>query len=355
MIIREIKYRPFHRSLKSKFSSASNQITERKGFFISVQDQYGNSGIGEISPLLGFSSESLIDAENDIKFLNKSISGKEFSIDQYFSGDSLYSKRIVPSVSFGFEQAVLNLLISNNHVLLSNYFNLSHKEIIPVNSVIDLSGKNKILNEVTGIIDSGFRTIKLKAGRSNFDEELEILDSLREKIPDEIQIRLDVSSAWDANSTLENLQKLSPYNIQFVEDPCRDLEFLSRISKVSPIPIAPDFTIQSIEELTRLLDNDFFKFIVIKPMMLGSIVRLIKLLKRVEGRNIYFVISSAFETEVGRSMLILLSSMVKHNFAHGLATSRYFEDEEFQDPYPIVNGTIKFNPVFYPPKFKIDL
>lgn len=355
MIIREIKYRPFHRSLKSKFSSAANQISERNGFFISVEDQHGNQGIGEVSPLPGFNSETIFDAENNIKHLNQLLTGKEISTDQFFSGDSLYSKRIVPSVCFGFEQAVLNLLISNDDDLLTQQFDLLQKKIIPVNSVIDLSEKSKILNEVTGTISSGFRTIKLKAGRANFEDELEILDTLRKNIPDEIQIRLDVNSAWDANRAIENLQKLSPYNIQYVEDPCQDLECLIKISKISPIPIAPDCTIRSMDALTRLLDYALFKFIVIKPMMLGSIVKLIKLLKQAEERNIYFVISSAFETAVGRSMLVLLSSLVKHNYAHGLATSKYFDDEEITDPYPIENGAIKFNPVYFPQKFNIEL
>lgn len=355
MIINKMKYRPFRTGLKEKFLSAAGQITERTGFYISIEDQDGNKGLGEISPLNGFSKESLLDAENDIEHLIKLLIGKKIDPKQFLSSDSLYDKLIVPSVSFGFEQALMNLFFSVNRDFFSKQINLSQKEIIPVNTVIDLTDKDVILNEVMDNIKSGFQTIKLKVGRKNFNDDLEILDTLRKNIPDEVQIRLDANCSWDADTAYKNIQCLTPYKIQYIEDPCEHIEDLINLSKVSPVPIAPDFTLTSIDELKKILTNGLFQFIVIKPMILGSIFNLMDVIKLAEIKNTYVVISSAFETTVGRSLLVFLSSLVKHNYAHGLATSSFFEDEGIPDPFPIENGAIKFNPINYPPKFEIDL
>jgi o-succinylbenzoate synthase len=355
MIINKIKYKPFRTGLKTKFLSSANQITERTGFYVSIEDQYGNKGIGEISPLTGFSKESVLDAKKDVEYLIKLLIGKKIDPKQFLSSDSLYHKVIVPSVSFGFEQALLNLLFSHNRNFFSKQISLSQKEIIPVNTVIDLTDKNVILNEVMDNIKSGYQTIKLKVGRKNFNDDLEILDTLRKNIPDEVQIRLDANCAWDVDTAYKNIQSFAPYKIQYIEDPCEHIEDLINLSKVSPVPIAPDFTLTSIDELKKIITNDLFQFIVIKPMILGSIFNLIEIMNLAEIKNTYVVISSAFETAVGRSLLVFLSSLVKHNYAHGLATSSFFEDEGIPDPFPIENGAIKFNPINYPPKLEIDL
>jgi o-succinylbenzoate synthase len=355
MIIKKIKYKPFCKGLKKTFLSAANQITERTGFYLTIEDQYGNTGLGEISPLTGFNKESISDAENDVKYLSQFLSGKEVKPNHILSSDPFYDKIIVPSVCFGFEQAILNLLLCYNRDLFSKQINPSQKKIIPANTVIDLTDKDEILNEVMININSGYQTIKLKVGRKNFNDDLEILDALRKNIPDEVQIRLDANSAWDADTAYLNLQKLAPYKIQYIEDPCDYIDCLNRLSKISPIPIALDFTIKSIDELERCINSGLFRFIVIKPMILGSIFKLIEIIKLAEVKNIYVVISSAFETVVGRSMLVFLSSLVKHNYAHGLATSSFFEDEGIPDVFPIENGAIKFDPTTYPPKFEIEL
>lgn len=355
MIIEEIKYKPFKVELTRPFQTSTEKISERTGFYLTIKDYLGNFGVGEISPLNGFSNESLQEAENDINHLVNFFSEKEFEFNFTFNLELLSGRKIVPSVIFGFEQALINLLLQQNNPVVTNFLSSIKKNLIEINSIVDISEPAETLNKVNDAINTGYRTIKLKIGRKNFDEDLTIIDSIRNNIPDEIQLRLDPNGAWDVDTAFVNLQKLSGYNIQYIEDPCTHLDCMLKLNSMSPIPIVLDLCVNTMEDLVTHISSGKFKYIVVKPMLLGSIVKLIELIKVANSMHVNLIISSAFETVIGRSMLVLLAAMTNHNYAHGLATAGYFRNEITKDQYQIKNGSINFDNNSFPPKFEISL
>ena len=84
---------------------------------------------------------------------------------------------------------------------------------------------------------------------------------------------------------------------------------------------------------------------------MGGITESIDLINLIETENRRVIISSAFESSIGRSALVFLSSLVKSNSTHGLAVSSYFSNDIAEDIYPIVSGKIFFDENMYPPKF----
>ncbi|NMB81972.1 MAG: o-succinylbenzoate synthase [Ignavibacteria bacterium] len=355
MMIEEIKYKPFKVELTKPFQISTEKISERTGFYLTIRDCSGNLGLGEISPLPGFSNESLQEAENDINNLINFFSEKEFEFNFTFNLELLSGRKIVPSAIFGFEQALINLLLQQNNPVVTNFLSSIKKNLIEINSIVDISEPAETLNKVNDAINTGYRTIKLKIGRKNFDEDLTIIDSIRNNIPEEIQLRLDPNGAWDVDTAFINLQKLSGYNIQYIEDPCTHPDCMLKLNSMSPIPIALDLCVNTMEDLATHISSGKFKYIVVKPMLLGSIVKLIELIKVANSMHVNLIISSAFETVIGRSMLVLFAAMTNHHYAHGLATAGYFRNEITKDQYQIKNGSINFDNNSFPPKFEISL
>lgn len=355
MIIEEIKYRLFNVELTRPFQTSTEKISERTGFYFTIKDRSGNLGIGEVSPLPGFSKESLQDAENDIARLIKIFSEKEFEFNFDFNIDLHAGSKIVPSVKFGFEQALINLFLKQNDSIFTNLLNSIKKNFIEVNFVVDINDRNEILKKVNEATTNGYRTIKLKIGRENFDEDLSIIDSIRSKIPMEINLRLDPNGAWDVDTAFEYIQKLSGYNIQYIEDPCNHVECMLKLNTISPIPIALDLCVNTMDDLAKQISSGKFKYIVVKPMLLGSVVKLIELIDVANSMNVNLIISSAFETAIGKSMLVLIAALTNHHYSHGLATSEYFRNEPIKDQYKIKNGSINFDNKSFPPNFEISL
>lgn len=352
MIIEEIKYKPFKVDLTRPFQTSAEKIYERTGFHITVNDNLGNTGIGEISPLPGFSKESLSDAENEIKQLINFFSSNEFDFNFSFDIEIFAGRKIVPSVIFGFEQALINLILQRSDSDFAKLIGTIKKDSIEINSVVDINERNEVLKKVNEAITKGYGTIKLKIGRENFDEDLQIINSIRSNIPKDIQLRLDPNSTWGVDTAFENIQKLSGYNIQYIEDPCIHVDCMIKLNSISSIPIALDLCVNTMEDLAMHITGGKFKYIVVKPMLLGSVIKLIDLIKVANSKLVNLIISSAFETAIGRSMLVLLAALTNHNYAHGLATSEYFRNEYIRDQFQIKNGSIKFDNKSFPPNSK---
>lgn len=353
MILKKIKYVPFKTGLKKPFVSAGIIIKERKGFYLVVEDVYGNQFTGEVSPLPGLSRESLEEAERDIQFLVNSFQERKIDNDFYNDIDSIYDQPIVPSVRYGFEQALLNYLFSVERNSIQTVLHRSPNGLIPVNALVDLGDYEKVIRQSEELLKSGYKTIKIKVGRPDFEDDLRIIEFISKEIPGNPVLRLDANGSWDPDSAYENLKKLSDYNIQYVEDPCSHFECMLKVSKAVDVPVAPDSPIKTLDELRNVLELGQFNFIVVKPMITGSIFKLIDQIKFAEQMKINMIISSSFESTIGRSMLVLLSSLVHHSHAHGLSTLDNMEKSILPEYYPVKNGSIKFDCDTYPPHFKV--
>lgn len=342
MIIKKIIFKQFKFELKQKFSSSKNIINQREGIIVIAEDELGNNIGAEVSPLPGFSKETLEEAEKGLvliidKLLNKELTENNFSIENIYNELSLPN-----SVRFGIDQLILNLQIKRNPKFVQNNFNLVSKNKINVNSVVGIESKEVILNKVEKCFNEGFSTIKIKIGRKNFNEDLQIIESIQDIFSGKLKLRCDVNGSWTESEAIQNINSLNNFNLEYIEEPCSEISSNLNLREISKNAIAIDESVSSTVVLKKLIEDNCFKFIVVKPMIVGSIFEILKLIKLAEEKNVNLIFSSAFESEVGRSILVLLSSLVRHNYAHGLAVSELIKKEIYQNNFPVINGSIKF-------------
>ena len=128
--------------------------------------------------------------------------------------------------------------------------------------------------------------------------------------------------------------------MEYVEQPVNGLDNFIKLKSKTVVPLAVDESIRTIKDAAEFIQNKAAAVLVLKPMMLGGIIPVLKI-KNLAGQNgIKVVITSSFESVVGRAMAVFAASTVKEELAHGLATEKYFEKDLFTDPYPVKNGII---------------
>ena len=76
-------------------------------------------------------------------------------------------------------------------------------------------------------------------------------------------------------------------------------------------------------------------------MMLGGLIPTLEIIELAERNNVIPVVTSSFESAVGRANAVIAASIVNSDIAHGLSVSRYFEADIGEDKYPVANGNIK--------------
>lgn len=229
------------------------------------------------------------------------------------------------------------------------------KSSINVNASLGFDELDIILNKISSKLNEGFKTIKLKVGREDTRLDHDLLEETRRRFGNDFSIRIDANRKWSCDEAIEYLDRFKEFDIQYVEEPCEYCCSTIKTMDFSLIPVALDESLSSFEEALSFLHGCKAQFFIIKPMVLGSIVKTFKFIKEAETLGKLVIISSAFESAVGKSGLVFLASTTQHSYAHGLDTSEYFESDLCRDYYPVNNGTITFNINHFPPQFNLEL
>jgi o-succinylbenzoate synthase len=341
MIIREVEIKPFTIELNKPFKNANTEIASRQGFIIKIIDELGRVGYGEISPFPGLSMESIESIVPIVKTLEKKL------INLKFSDDVFQSIVDFPSVNFGLSQALHSIFILREGMRLD----LNCNATISVNGIIGIQSPQKTLKNVEKLIKNGFETIKIKVGYKDIEDDLENVKLISQNFSSNIKYRLDANGKWDIDKALYAVEHLENINIEYLEQPVKELSELIQLSKISKIPIAVDESIRSKDDVELIIELSNIQYFVLKPSIMGSLESAIDLIKLIEAKNCKAILSSVFESSIGKSALVFLASLVNSSSAHGLAPGAYLNNDVVNDPFPIVKGKINFNSQMYPPKF----
>jgi len=347
MNILSFKFIPYNLEFKKPFTNSSFSITKRNGFIISIVDENNFVGYGEVAPLIGFSSETYKECEVALNKLNYSIIEKSSKNLEFDLITELQSISNLPSLHFGVEQAFISLLIKRKELPSL----LNHDRVIDVNGVVALASKNEMLKNIDNLLASNFKTIKVKAGSGKFEDEIDLLNFISSRVDDSIKIRIDVNGNWNYQQAETAVNNLDKTKIELIEQPVSNINEIVMLSDFSPIPIAVDEAIKNNSDAKSIIEKSNISTIVLKPSILGGIIESIGLIRSAEKFNKKIIISSAFESVVGRSALVLLASLVAGNRAHGLNTATFLKTDLAIDDYKTSNGEVLFNHKNYPPKF----
>ena len=84
----------------------------------------------------------------------------------------------------------------------------------------------QMADEMAGIVERGFRSIKIKVGALSFKEEVERLRTLRRTVGDDVEIMVDANCSWnDIIYARKSMRAFEDYRISWFEDPVRPDNF----------------------------------------------------------------------------------------------------------------------------------
>ncbi len=336
----DLTYSPYHLRLSMPFITSKGEIKERKGFVISLKNLSQAQGIGEAAPLPEFGSESFGDDEKALKDirlnLKLDLNNLVPSIEQ-----NLAEFDHLPALRSGLEQALLNLICVERNTTLSELFHKPVSRNISVNGVIGMLPKEKALNRVKELRSKGFRTLKIKAGREKFEDDLEIIGAIRNEAGRNASLRIDLNGKWSPDEAVVNLKQLEQFDIEYAEQPVKDINDFPAVKAGTTIPLAADESVRSYSDAINIIGQKLASVLILKPMMLGGLTHTFRIIDEAEKKGVKIVITSSFESSIGRSAAVFAAAVLKEQTAHGLAVHDYFKDTIVDDPFPVENGLIK--------------
>jgi o-succinylbenzoate synthase len=297
-------------------------------------------GLGECAPLPGLS----IDTPKIVEDTLIDVCHRPNEFVQWLSGGLDHA----PSVNFALEQALIDLHRGGKRILFPSKFTQGNEQIT-INGLIWMGNPQFMIDQINEKIHSGFRCIKMKIGGISFNEEIKILQELRNTFGyDEIEIRLDANGAFHPDDAIDKLEKLAPLNIHSIEQPIQpgQWEDLADLCRISPIPIALDEEL--IGEMDRynkqeLLETIMPAYIILKPSLLGGLQHTAEWIELAEEFNIGWWITSALESNIGLNAIAQWTFTLQNPIPQGLGTGQLFKNN-FDSPLYIIHESLMFDP-----------
>lgn len=206
------------------------------------------------------------------------------------------------------------------------------RDSIEVNAIIpdvDSQVAGSLAREA--VHDFGCTTMKVKVGRSLAEDEARVVavrDALETAGVDGL-IRLDANAAWTLEQATTAVRRLVPYGIEYIEQPCADLDDVSRLRDRFDVPVAVDESIRMSTDVDSLQLAGRVDYAIIKPMTVGGVHATLRLAERI---GVPVVISGSLDSGVGLSTsLAAAASLPQAPVVSGLGTGALLE-RDLTDP-----------------------
>lgn len=320
MKLREIAVREVSGELPSPVGSAGSAEHRRAGLLLRLEDTDGNVGLGEASPLPGFSSDSLASCRAALaglsaRDLTGCFTGTSNLLEALARAGALLAPE-APAAVFALETALLDLVCRRAQRSPFELLGRSPLPRVALNAVLDGTlpdARERALD----LVQQGYTTLKFKLG-ARFEPALDTLAHLSER--GAVRLRADANRSLGAEALERALPRLAALDLEFLEEPCAP-ELWPSLPQRRP-PLALDETLRGVRpaELPALLRRARADVVVLKPMALGGLSACLRLADSAEAVGCAVVVTHLFDGPIALAAASVLACIVQSpKLAAGLA------------------------------------
>jgi o-succinylbenzoate synthase len=342
VMIQSIHFYHFEQPLAHPFFVRNNaEVQSREGLIVHVISDKGAMGFGEISPLPGISPETFKKAAYQADAMARELKGLWAPLEPHilvkWLSERLPDTHVCSSVKFGLESAIMSMVTGILSQTIKTF--LRPGKIKDIRSAGLLQGTAPdVARQARFLLSKGYTTFKLKVGNRNIPLDVKKVDAVRGVIGPEGRLRLDADRAWRLDEALVFAQNIGKDRIDYIEEPLADPVQLAEFFRLTDIPIAVNetWTDQASENSKTLSGSSYA---VVRPMSMGGITGFLRSLEKAEQLGMPVVVTSAFETGVGMTILANLAAIAAPSVAD-LGTANWFDEDLLLRPVIVGGGII---------------
>ena len=322
-VLMKASIKPYTLNFNFQAETSRGILTQKETYFLKV-DSNGKIGIGECSPLWGLSID---DRENFLPKLEEVRSDlAHFNLPENPEQAFDFAEKYIdfPAIRMGVEMALLEMM-NGNHVYFASEF--LKNTPIEINGLIWMGDRVEMMERAMEKMTQKFNVLKMKIGAIGFDDEVQILQKIREERPDLI-LRVDANGGFGSTEIFEVLQELDKIGIHSIEQPIEkgNIDMMAQLCHESPIPIALDEELIGCRNKLELLREVKPQYLVLKPSLLGGFKETREWIDHCKKFNTNWWITSALESNVGLSAIAQFTSLYDNGMVHGLGTGSLYSN-----------------------------
>jgi O-succinylbenzoate synthase len=186
----------------------------------------------------------------------------------------------------------------------------------------------------------GFPAVKVKV---RAPDDVERVARVRDAVGPGVELRVDANGAWDVETALAVLGRLRRYDVALAEQPVATLDELAAVRRRSPVPIAADESVRTVDDARRLRRLDAADVVVLKVQPLGGVRAALDV---ADAAGIPALPTSMLETSIGLAAgLALACALPELTLACGLGTAGALGADITRAPLVAVDGRLTLRTV----------
>ena len=278
-----------------------------EGYVLSLEDEAGNTGLGEARAIAGFGSGP--------RALNAFLANPEnvTALLRSLQQDSPGTRDPVPTEAlFAAETAIHDLASRSVGQDLTSWLGYSPRTYLANSLLVSDEQQARQLAE------QGHRNFKLKA-RGESTQWLSLFQVLRTVTGGLARIRVDANQGWNLETARRMLEQVQLENLAFVEQPfpVGDLNSCLDLKRTLGVSIAIDEGADSREAIEEIADLKAADLVVIKPMFRG-LAGAMELAATANNHSLGVSITHAMDGTIGRLAAMHVAATLGEDWPHGL-------------------------------------
>lgn len=312
----------------------------RESLLLRCSDASGAYGVGEASPLPGYSPDRLEQVDAALRSLEPSQVAE--ALEQSSPRGALLAlaallPRELPSARLALETAGLDLLGRRRGAPAPALLGALPGARRKLSALLGAAGAPRLLDHAERALAAGYDHVKVKLGEKGaLSRELDAISALRRALGPHVGLRLDANGALAAPEVEQAWRVLEPLGIELFEEPGALSE-----DALGSLPLALDESLQGLTpaDVAALLRRRPVRGLVLKPTALGGLSHCFDLAEVAREAGVSVVVSHCFDGPYAFASASALALALPESAPHGLAPHPAL-DAWHSRPFPIERGRL---------------
>lgn len=186
----------------------------------------------------------------------------------------------------------------------------AYRREVEVSAYLFGTDPTRLAASAQSFVDKGYRSFKVKIGMTA-ESDIDNVATVR-RVVGGLALRADVNGAWTPGTARRTLEKLKPYDLQYIEQPLELDDLLGHVHlrQMQPVPVALDESAYTLADVGNIVRMGAADVILLDPHEIGGLWQTIKAAAIAEAAGIPVTLHSGGELGFSQSAYVHLAASI---------------------------------------------
>ncbi|MFJ8629352.1 dipeptide epimerase [Streptomyces sp. NPDC093568] len=299
----KVRLRTVRLELAEPLRISRSTMSARDAVWLTVEHD-GVTGHGEAVSSVYYG----LDADTLVRLV--SAVGLERFADPETALEALPSRALPPAVTAAVESALLDLVGKRDGVPVHRLVGSAGPFGVATARTIGITSLAHAAAHARRLAASGFEVVKVKAGSSDAEDDVERVRVIRDAAP-QVRLLLDPNGAWSPAQAERLLPRFAELGVEAVEQPLApgDPDTLGALAERSPLPVIADEDAVSVEDVRRLAGR--VHGVNVKLAKCGGVRAALRIAELIEGSGTELMLGCLTASSLGIAPAVHLADRAR--------------------------------------------